>query len=221
MRQAKSIVFIILILTVILGSMGFATENEPQPIRLTVKGRLINLKTNAPLKRLPITLFVIGENSVVLDFIIPNIRPYPGKTNGKGEFLIDIDLYADNLEFHLTHPFAYGSAVFSTLDVLVPGLDTTQTSGTLDLGDVYFVAYDNELNSVDLVKEAPKRSAAFEQFTLNEVDSIFKLPNNPFNMQMNPIDTTVVPRKGSENYPESRTMPAGSFKSLSFTRKID
>ncbi|MFT5980447.1 MAG: hypothetical protein ACI898_001219, partial [Flavobacteriales bacterium] len=69
--------------------------------------------------------------------------------------------------------------------------------GTLDLGDVYFVAYDNELNS------------------------IFKLPNNPFNMQMNPIDITVVPRKGSENYHESRTMPAGSFKSLSFTRKID
>jgi hypothetical protein len=155
-------------LTVILGSMGFAAENEPQPIRLTVKGRLLNLKTNAPLKRLPITLFVIGENSVVLDFIIPNIRPHPGKTNGKGE-----------------------------LDVLVPGLDTTQTSGTLDLGDVYFVAYDNELNS------------------------IFKLPNNPFNMQMNPIDITVVPRKGSENYHESRTMPAGSFKSLSFTRKID
>jgi hypothetical protein len=118
--------------------MSFYTEKEDTLIKLFVRGKIINLKTNEPLKRISINAYHEKYEDSLPDHFIDIIAPYLSKTNSKGEFIIEILFNRNYPEFWLYNSTPYETRRFSEIQILFPSIEAVRATDTLDLGNIYF-----------------------------------------------------------------------------------
>lgn len=121
--------------------MSFEVKNEYSPMRIIIKGKIVNRKTGKPLKRT--NIYLDGKAMQEINFYPDDLLFDTDKTNRKGEFLIVT--YIDKNDLHLWLKIEE----FAQLNILIANLDTTSSYETIDLGLIYFVPYDNELEIED------------------------------------------------------------------------
>lgn len=207
--------FLVLILSTFNNLMGFTTMYNYAPIRIFVKGKIINLKTGKPIKKK--IVYIGDERMDEVNFQFDEALIDAGKTNCKGNFFISSFIDKNNLQFWLK------TKEFAPLNIFTPNLNTTQLSDTIDLGIIYFVPYDNELEvtSFNIPKSRKKRKGKYKKYTIRQVDSIFKLSTHTYDMQLNPIDTIISMSRYNFGSNKPRGTTIKHFKQLTFKKKIN
>ena len=176
--------WVIIVSIAVFGQLSFVSKNDYSPMRICVKGKIPNLKTATPLKKT--NVYIYSKQMDEIDFN-PEIGLIDfGKTDNKGEFLIDTHIDKSNLQFWIK------INEFAQLNVCVPKIDTSKLSDTIHLGTIYFVPYQNELEveSYNMPKSKPIREKEiYEKYSIAQVDSIFNLTGSNYGMILNPVDT--------------------------------
>lgn len=151
-----------------------------------------------------------------IDFYPDDVLIDSAKTDNNGCFLIGT--YVDK-----TNPgFWLKIKEFAQINVLIPNLDTTKQSDTIDLRITYLVPYDNELTIKEhnMPESKKKEIEKYEKFSISQVDSIFSIKNSPYKMELNPVDT-IVERTGYNFGPNTpRGISIMKYKQLTFQRII-
>jgi hypothetical protein len=142
-----------------------------------------------------------------------------GKTNSRGEFSVDTYLDKNDLQFWIK------GIEFAQLNILAPNIDTTRNSDTLDLGTIYLVPYETELEveSYNIPELKRKKKDKYEKFTLNQVDSLFNTSKSNYGMELNSIDTIgglgfITRYNFGPNTPRGTTI--SRFKQVTFRKVI-
>ena len=212
--MTKKIITIILIAS-LFGLMSFLPESDYTPMRVFIKGKIVNLKTGKHLKK---TVVHLDDNKMdEIDFYPDHVLIDTDKTNNKGDFLIDSYIDKNDLQFWLK------IEEFAQLNVLIPNLDTTKRSDTIDLGIIYFVSYDNELEveEYNMPESKKKKKEKYKKYSIAQVDSIFNLPKSDYGMELNQIDTInglITRYNFGPNNPRGTTIK--KYKQLTFKKII-
>ncbi|MGB1037237.1 MAG: hypothetical protein ACPGYY_01230 [Bacteroidia bacterium] len=199
----------------LFGFMSFLPKSDYAPMRVFIKGKILNLKTGKPLKK---TVVHLDDKKMdEIDFYPEDVLIDSDKTNNNGDFLSDTYVDKNDLQFWLK------IEEFAQLNVLIPNLDTTKRSDTIDLGNIYFVSYNNELEveEYNMPKSKKKKKEKYEKYSIAQVDSIFNLPKSDYGMELNPIDTInglITRYSFGPNNPRGTTIK--NYKQLTFKKII-
>lgn len=179
----KNKIFIKLALISLIGLMSFIPESDYSPMEIIIKGKIVNLKTGKPLRK---TLVYFDDKKMdEIDFYPDEVLIDSDKTNYKGDFLIDFWIDKNDPQLWIK------VEEFAQLNICIPNIDTTKYSDTIDVGTIFFIPYNNELEveAYNMPESRKKRKDKFKKYSIVQVDSLFKLPKTDYGMVLNSIDT--------------------------------
>ena len=214
--KMKNNIFTILIPISLIVLMGFISKNDYSPMIVHLKGTIINLKTGKPIKK---SILYFNEKEMnEIDFRPDDSFIDNCKTNSKGDFLIDT--YLDKNKFQTWLKVEE----FAQINILMPNIDTTNDRVIIDLGKIYVVPYDIELEveSHNMPTLKKKKKLKYEKYSINEVDSIFNLTGHNYDMELNQIDTIsglITRYNFGHDRPRGTTIK--KYKQITFSKTIE
>lgn len=203
------------IIIAIVTLIGFDARDEYDPMGIYFKGRIVNLKTQKPLKKT--SIYMNFQKMDEVDFYADRVLTGCDKTNSKGEFLLLTFIDKNDLQTWLK------VNEFAQVNILTPNLDTTMEWDTIDLGAIYLVPYDMELEVEAYNMPKAKRPAKekYRKYSIKEVDSIFNHSTTDYRMELNEIDTV---RDAMTRYNFGQDKPRGTtvkhYKQITFRKVV-